>query len=370
MEKKIYSDLNKIIERDSKASTYKFALLRGVIEIILDNSPYLEFKKGRVLFPTGLLMEKWLIYYYPIFNNPFHIPQINGNTNLAFATQLEAVTYYYKDKGGFSSFFNDLKSIGIPGSISPDFLRLLKKLYQTIKEMPMRYLGRSVYEDYYSIFSIEKGASISPKNKIDVQFIINSFGVTSFPLEYYEVFKVLGSYIIGQESILFKWAEFSVNASGKKLSHEKALEVILESPITEREINASKSFYMSILKKEGMVKCVWSGDRVNSYDIDHLIPFSIWKNNDLWNLLPATKTINNNKRNKIPSADLIEKRKDSIIHYWELIYNFQKERFEREIQVSLLGNRSFNKWQFEAINQLKSSCNYLILTRGFEEWEL
>jgi hypothetical protein len=32
----VFANINKIIERDSKATTYKFALLRGVIEIIQD----------------------------------------------------------------------------------------------------------------------------------------------------------------------------------------------------------------------------------------------------------------------------------------------------------------------------------------------
>jgi hypothetical protein len=59
-------NISKIIERESKTTTYKFALLRGVIDIIQDNSPYISFKKGRVHFLTGLLVEKWMLYYYPL----------------------------------------------------------------------------------------------------------------------------------------------------------------------------------------------------------------------------------------------------------------------------------------------------------------
>ncbi len=66
----IYYNICKIIERDSKSSTYKFALLRGVIDIILDNSPFIVFTRDRVSFPTGLLIEKWMAYYYPYLNHP------------------------------------------------------------------------------------------------------------------------------------------------------------------------------------------------------------------------------------------------------------------------------------------------------------
>jgi hypothetical protein len=34
-----FINISKIIERDSKSTTYKYALLRGTIDIIQDNSP-------------------------------------------------------------------------------------------------------------------------------------------------------------------------------------------------------------------------------------------------------------------------------------------------------------------------------------------
>ena len=40
----IFINISKIIERDKKTSTYKFALLRGTIEIIQDNSPFIIIK--------------------------------------------------------------------------------------------------------------------------------------------------------------------------------------------------------------------------------------------------------------------------------------------------------------------------------------
>jgi len=48
MNNEVFTNISKIIERDSKSTTYKFALLRGVIDVILDNSPYISFSKERV----------------------------------------------------------------------------------------------------------------------------------------------------------------------------------------------------------------------------------------------------------------------------------------------------------------------------------
>lgn len=366
----IFQNISKIIEHDSKSTTYKFALLRGVIDIIQDNSPFIAFENGRVIFPTGLLVEKWMMYYYPILESSTHIPQINGETNLAFGPQLKKIIEAYTTAGGFSAFYNDLKNKGIPLDLQHDFFALAKKLKATIIMMPMKYIGRSVSNDYYSIFRIESGSIRQKTTDVDLEFLINTSGTFSIPVEYYDAFKVLGSFISGQDSILFKWAEFSVNASGKLLSVDKVVKEVLRSPITERDVKESKQLYKSILKKEGKVFCVWTGKAISSYDVDHMIPFSAWKNNDLWNLLPSHSKINNQKRDKIPSVALIETRKELILEYWELINENQPQRFQKEIRIALLGNSAAGGWKQAAITQLKSSCNYLITNRGYEEWNI
>jgi len=371
MNNEVFYNISKIIERDSKTTTYKFALLRGVIDIIQDNSPYISFAENRVHFPTGLLIEKWLLYYYPILESQTTIPQINGETNLAFESFFAKIISSYKDNNGFSTFYNDLRNKGIPINLQNDFFELAKKLRDTITKMPMKYIGRSISNDYYSIFNFENGVLRKGNSEIDIQFLIQNFGTFSIPKEYCEAFKILGSFINGQDSLLFKWAEFSVNASKQNLSISKVVNEVLKSPITEREISESKRIYKEILKREGQVYCVWTGKKIASYDIDHLIPFSIWKNNDLWNLLPSDSKTNNQKRDKIPSPELIEKQKSLIVDYWEILNESQTQRFNKEIQIALLGNNSFaSSWQETGIKQLQSSCEYLISNRGYEEWNI
>ena len=370
MNNEIFYNISKIIERDSKSTTYKFALLRGVIDIIQDNSPYIYSAENRVYFPTGLLIEKWLMYYYPILESEIKIPQIHVNRNLAFEDLFKSIITEYKKIGGFSVFYNDLRNKGIPANLQDDFYKLTKKLRKTITRMPMKYIGRSVSNDYYSIFSFENDTVRKTKSIIDIEFLINNYGVFSLPKEYYEAFKILGSFISGKDSILFKWAEFSVNASKQDLSIEKVVNKVLKNPITEREIEESKRIYREILKDKGQVYCVWTGKKKITYDIDHMIPFSIWKNNDLWNLLPSDPKINKKKRDKIPSPKLIEKRRGVILDYWEILNNNQPERFRKELQVALLGGKPFKTWKKNGIKQLKSRCEHLISNRGYEEWKI
>lgn len=371
MNENILANISKIIERESKTSTYKFALLRGVIDIIQDNSPFIIVEGDRVVFPTGLLVEKWLLYYYPIFDSQLSIPQIGGETELAFGKQFMEFTNKYKLRGRFSAFYNDLKNKGIPSHLQDDFKALAGKIRDTVTKMPMRYIGGSLSGEYYSIFRVEKQnkARNRYEESVDAEYLIHRMGSFSITREYYDAFQVFGSFITGQDSILFKWAEFSVRMSPDSLSVSQVLNDVLRSPVTEREVNESKRIFNTYLKGKGNVYCVWTGKKLRNYDLDHLIPFSVWKNNDLWNLLPSDSTTNNRKRDKIPSVALIESQKELIIQYWEVLNQFQHERFKKEIGITLLGETNFDFWQTTAITQLKSTCNYLISQRGFEQWD-
>ncbi len=52
MNTEIFRNINTIIDHDSKSTTYKLALLRGVIDVIKDNSPYINVYGNRVTIPT------------------------------------------------------------------------------------------------------------------------------------------------------------------------------------------------------------------------------------------------------------------------------------------------------------------------------
>ncbi len=371
MNEEIFSNISKIIERDSKSTTYKFALLRGTIDIIQENSPFLNFVDGKVFIPMGLLIEKWMIYYYPIFESETLIPQINGNSRLAFSSELNGLVSFYRKLGGLSVFYNDLKRNTLPEEINSLVAKLAKTLNQTLRNMPMYYLGRSITSDYHSIFKPELKAN-GNQGKIDSEFLIKNFGTYSIPVDYYQAFRLLGSFISGQDSILFKWAEFSVKASSQtsQLNIQQVVENVLKSPVTERDSKDSKRIFNEILKIEGETHCVWTGHKIQRIEVDHVIPFAIWKNNDLWNLLPSNPKTNNSKRDKIPSPDLIENQKDIILRYWGIVDLRLNSRFQKEIRVSLLGDDQSGDWKEAAINQLKSTCTFLIEKRGFEKWEI
>jgi hypothetical protein len=364
----VFANINKIIERDSKATTYKFALLRGVIEIIQDNSPYILITPDKITIPTGLLIEKWLTYYYPVLESG--IPQINGSSSLAFSDPLTKIIEAYKQNGGLSRFCVDIRANGIPGYLRQTYTQLCRQMHRTITGMPMKHIGYSIYNRHYSVFSYVPSAfRVSDHKGTGLDFLIFNFGTFSIPRNYYDAFSILGSFINGKDSILFKWAEFSVKASDGKLTIDKVIQEVLKSPVEEREIAESRNIYNSLKNRQVRLKCVWSDRPLDDYAIDHAIPFSVWKNNDLWNLLPSHPAVNNRKSDRIPSAGLIEKRKGQILFYWQKSEEYNPERFHRELRFSLLGQDLAEDWGTAALRQLQRNCQYLITERGYEAWE-
>lgn len=229
----VFQNISKIIERDSKSTTYKFALLRGVIDIIQENSPFIIIEDDRVEIPTGLLVEKWLVYYYPILESSINIPQIYGSANLAFENQFKELITKYSSIGGFSAFYNDLMKDNIPKVLQSEFYDLALNISKVIVDKPMRHLAYSVNEKQYSIFEDERKIKKQdiPKAGVNQKFLIESLGSFSIPRAYYDAFAVLGPFLIGQNSLVFKWAEFSVKASKNGLSIGTAIDKILKKPI-------------------------------------------------------------------------------------------------------------------------------------------
>ncbi|TVR91539.1 MAG: hypothetical protein EA428_05430 [Spirochaetaceae bacterium] len=45
----------------------------------------------------------------------------------------------------------------------------------------------------------------------------------------------------------------------------------------------------------------WAGSSLTRFDVDHAIPWSLWRSNELWNMLPALPQANNEKRDKLPT---------------------------------------------------------------------
>ena len=368
-------DLAKIIERDSKDATYKFALLRATIEIIQEHDNYKSVSEEGVSFPLGLLILKWIEYYYPIFSHDSFIPQKHGDSRqrtIAFRPEFERMIKIYPTTRFSDQLFYDLKK----GNINPEKLEsiftLVKKIKQTIVNQPMHYIGSAINRGGQIYTYNKDGRRYRNIDKLNLEWIIDSMGTFSIPIDLLHVLQAVGSFVTGTHSIIFRWAEFTSQLSKDHPISTSDMITLLKSDINEREIAQARNYYSDILAN-GQLHCVWSGRTISSdLHIDHMIPFVALRNNDLWNLLPSKGEINIRKSDKIPSMDILNNNsiKERIIHYWGNLLTTFPEQFRTEVQVSLLGKTNFEErsWKNNSYNQLLSMCSHMIEDRGFDPW--
>ncbi len=366
--------INFIIENDKTSSTYKYALLKSTIDSCQRFEHLIHFKDQQVFIPLGLVVAQWIFDYLPfVFKG---IRQQHSNANgivlnaeidkayraiFDFFRLAQASPWEYAYKTLQTAFYDEYQS----ENVALLFFELSRKIAKTIIKMPMRYIGRDEYSFFQPDISSCTKVKLPQGQSCNFLFLVRSFGYFAINEEHYNIFRYMGQNLYGTSTIAIKWKQKTDSLVGENVASQNLIERIYSDNFA---IARDTSGIRSILE-EGM-ECVWSGKILNKQttEIDHMLPFSIWFNNDLWNMLPADKKINNEKRDKIPTPKLIEKRANVIISYWKIYNEKWGYQFQNSILASLVGDNS-NVVDYErAIEALIKKVSYLIEDRGCPEY--
>ncbi|MCF8334888.1 MAG: hypothetical protein K9I47_12115 [Bacteroidales bacterium] len=321
--------------------------------------------------PLGLQVIKWMEFYYPIFSSSeFIAQQANPNRMLAFRNLYKDVIDYYQQKigPGFEIILESFKKSNIPKEIYSKLFNLIKKLAETIQKQPMTYIGSS-FGQKGKIFIYNNDSSFNElKKNISLFNIINYTGSYSIPMQYYDVFRVMGKYLIGMDSLLSKWAEYTSNIN-QQLDKDSLYSIFYNQLNYSRDTNKMNRL-RAVLENEKDMFCAWTGRKLrNEYHIDHVLPFSFFRNDDFWNLLPSKPENNRDKRALVPSPELLRERKDLIYNYWDLYHKHFQELFQEELEVSLLGEKmAIDDWKKKGLESLIGKSNFLITELGYEPY--
>jgi len=366
---KAFKEINKIIERDATSSTYKFILLKNTIEICQKFEHLIKISDKLVYLPLGLLVEGWIFDYLPfvfkrISQQPkykvLNTPIENEYENLFKSMNLDRNKTIWQD--AYVNIYNAYHNLEFNKKQVFIFGNLARLTAKTIVNMPMRYIGSMPY----TIFIPEKKSfgrgSFSNVKIIHRGILISGFGYFGLPKEYYYVFRYFGQSLYGTSTIIRRWKEKTYKYNKKNIIKDEIDSMILKSEV--REVESVKKLLFANID----IQCVWSGEILKNrkYDIDHILPFSIWQNNDFWNLLPSSPKINNKKRDKIPPPQLIKKRAEAILYYWQIYEKQIPEVFWYQIKTSLVGNSKISISLNDCIDALCMKADYLIRDRGFD----
>jgi hypothetical protein len=315
----------------------------------------------------GLIAEKWLYYYWPLIESENLIPQMNGfekTKQIAFRKQLKSLIDAFRLNGGLSAFHVAFRS----GRLSSQELGLLKEAINTISgaivKGPVTYAGGAL-KGVDKVFAFEGNLSL---NKIRFrEDISKNLGRVYFDAGIWREMCFVGHWI--GEAILLRWAELVHEFSGRTIPISEILSLLLVSPEIDRDIAVAKSVYSNTEN----LTCVWTAKPLSvlRFDVDHIIPFSLWHNNDLWNLVPSDQKTNNQKRDKIITRDTLFQCGERIINYWRLQNNANPERFQNEVSRTLWGSRiPRDNWEKPTLSALAEAVELVAIQRGVERWEI
>lgn len=366
----VLRDINYIIENDSTSSTYKYAFLKAVISACQKYEHLIKFDDNNVHIPLGLIIESWIVDYMPfvykqisqqnnkrilsndieeLYHEIFKELKLNSPQNLDFA---------------YKQFIFAMQYSIHPTKIRDLFFKLSKKIATTIVTMPMKYIGKNHYGIFQSEFLKFGHVKIAKDQVFDKSFLINNFEYFSLSKDHYYIFRYLGQTLYGTSTIISKWKEKTL-VLNKNQEMINEIDKILTSIIDERDTTKSRQIF------SGKQICVWSGKIIedNKMDIDHILPYSVWGNNDFWNLLPSDRNLNQKqKKDKIPTSKLIEKQADVIINYWKIYDKELSTIFQSQIKSSLINENEISYQK--AIDSLCKKSDYLIYDRGYSAFEI
>ncbi len=337
-----------ILNHDKKSATYKFALFRALSELATQSPNSVTWlADGKVGLPVRFVCEKWLQYYWPLVESETFIPQLNGEQrgagkSIKFRVNLSLLIDQYRALGGYSAFRIDRNK----GTLSGPFQKILRAVVSDIEHAivkgPVFYSGGALITGRVFDFDSKTKQIIIPK---DLWIELSHLG-----------------YWVSQ-AVIMQWAEKTTKL-GDSLDVATVINLLLDKEDGRTTTEARK-----IYSRLSNLECVWTGASLKSgFDVDHVIPFDLWHNNDSWNLLPASKKANGSKSNKLPSTEILKIRKDAVIGYWEIIRELSPNRFDKEAETLLL-EPSVN-WQSKLYAQMCNAIEVTALQRGVGRWPL
>ena len=334
--------------RERKVATYKLALLRALVDIALTQPRAARWlDNGQVAIPIRDVAERWVVYYWPLFTSQTFLPQMNGEQEtaqhkLAFARPLGELIKHYRVAGDLRRFAMERRDQALSPAADRLHRTLLAKLERTIKEGPVTHAGSAsgtgrLFE-YHQRDILLAGAL-------------------------WQELSLTGHWI--RDALILRWGEKVAELSGNAVTPARAVTALLKGPDAEHDTGEARKIYDRLATLE----CTWTGQRLHPdrYAVDHVLPFSLWRNNDLWNLLPAAPAVNRQKLDRLPTRDLLGRRRPTILRYWDLCQEARPQRFSREAAAQVGTSAPTLTALFDA---LMESVEVTALQRGVERWSI
>ena len=343
-----------ILNRDKKEATYKLALFRALADISTQESRLAVWmSNGEVGIPIQRVAELWLQYYWPLFATNKVIPQSKAEgadgKSVKFRTLLSELIGSFQNQGehgGLSAWHLAWSSNRLEPQIAKQLAAVLKAIASTIKDGPVTYSGGALESG--PVFRYD------PTSRLIVM-----------QADLWRELSLLGHWI--SDAVILRWASLTQKFSYRQgITAGEVLPLLLARPEPQRATALARQAY----QLNGVTQCTWSGKPLRAdFAVDHVMPFSLWGNNDLWNLMPSDPKVNGNKSDKLPTSQLLLSRQHVLMENWETLRSELTEPFDLQAK-HFLGKplTSSCDWKAELFARLREVVEVTAIQRGVARW--
>lgn len=304
-----------ILKHDSKTTSYKIALLRALNDLVLGHPDLALTGEVPVAVPLARLAEWWLAYYWS-FADPDR-PIMQGRPaqrdgalrhDLSFRPALMELRRAWQQlvvgpgRAGDGYFLlTELRTPRRRAQYPAELLAAYDRARQavvTALAMPIRHAGPGQY-----------GVFARPARQRDAGMVTALPGTDPaelcllVPAFLWRACHRLSLYV--EALCVHEWSLFTEQLGAAPRGEVYAR--LTARPDNRRPLTWERNQVDILLLEQHRFACPWTGKaitRPSDYDLDHLLPLSVYPVNELWNLLPVDRVFNQRiKRDLLPSAE-------------------------------------------------------------------
>ena len=333
--------ISTILKHDAKITSYKIALLRAINDVVL-SFPDLRSYGQDVAIPLRLLAEFWVGYYWgfaqvdhPIWQGQRAISldettpsrEIKRKNDMAFRPALTRFRALWEQSlGGLvhpsDGFFviNELRVPRKRNTYSPVLLEAYREVLKDISktlEMPIRYAGLgnwTIFEKPAQFRTLSEHVIAVPSTQPQEKCLI-------VKAELWQVFREMSLWV--EALCIHEWCLFteSIKQDDSNLNRGHVYKMLTDRPDNRRPLTWERNNIDLLILEGNTFICPWTEREITqgvAYDLDHLLPISVYPINELWNLVPADPKFNSHiKRDRLPTIERLRQAQP----YFELAYN-------------------------------------------------
>ncbi len=311
-----------ILKHDRKVTSYKLALIRVLNDVVL-SFPDAGSHGRPIAVPLRILAEYWLAYYWPFVDPRVPISQgphaLRGGvlaSDMAFRPALTTLRGAWEAVVGETSrpsdgFFliNEFRvarrRMGYPSALSEAYERAVVVTARSI-EQPIHYAGPGEW----GVFPRPAPFSTLARDSVSVPGTTAQDRCVVVDPPLWRGFLDLSLWV--EALSIHEWSPFteSVRQPGREnIGRGAAYTLLTDRPDNRRPLDWERNQVDLLLMEGRTFVCPWTGTalrRPGEYDLDHLLPVSVYPINELWNLAPTDRRFNRHvKRDRLPSRDML-----------------------------------------------------------------